>query len=180
MTTWSKSRRLAVCLLALGLSTPGWAEPPARQRPAGAAASAKAAKSAKAPKPAKSAKSARKPALDHSGRARRGQASYYAKKFHGRKMADGTRMNPNTNVAASKTLPLGTKARVTNLENGKSAEVEIRDRGPYVEGRIVDVTPRVAEKLDMKEEGVAPVVVKPIEVPQPDGSVAPGEGARGR
>ena len=92
-------------------------------------------------------------------------------------MADGSRMNPNTNAAASKTLPLGTTARVTNLESGKSAVVKIRDRGPYVHDRIVDVTPKVAEKLDMKDDGVAPVVVKPIAVPQPDGSIKPGVGA---
>ena len=118
--------------------------------------------------------------IDRSGEARRGKASYYARKFHGRKMADGTRMNPNANVAASKTLPLGTKAEIVNLESGKKAVVEIRDRGPYVKDRIVDVTPSVADKLDMKEDGVAPVVVKPIEVPQPDGSVKAGEGAAGR
>ncbi|MDB5759201.1 MAG: hypothetical protein JWM30_2490 [Burkholderia sp.] len=92
-------------------------------------------------------------------------------------MADGSRMNPNANVAASKTLPLGTTAWVTNLENSKSEVVEIRDRGPYVRDRIVDVTPKVAEKLDMKEDGVAPVVVQPIAVPQPDGSIKPGDGA---
>ena len=123
---------------------------------------------------------AKKTALDHSGKARSGKASFYAKKFNGRKMADGTRMDPNADVAASKTLPLGTTARVTNLESGKSAVVEIRDRGPYVPGRIVDVTPKVADKLDMKEEGVVPVVVKPIAVPQPDGSIKPGVGATER
>ena len=122
-------------------------------------------------------KSAKKPALDHSGEARRGKASYYGKEFHGKKMADGTPMNPNSNVAASRTLPLGTKAKVTNLDNGKSEVVEIRDRGPYVDGRIVDVSPHVAEKLDMKKEGVAPVVVKPIEVPQPNGDIKLGAGA---
>ena len=123
------------------------------------------------------AKAGKKPALDLSGKARRGKASYYARKFHGRKMADGTRMDANANVAASKTLPLGTTAKVTNVENGKSATVEIRDRGPYVDGRIVDVSPKVAEKLDMKEDGVANVVVKPITVPQPDGQVKPGAGS---
>lgn len=122
-------------------------------------------------------KSSNKPALDHSGKPRKGKASYYGKNFHGKKMADGTPMNPNSNVAASRTLPLGTKAEVTNLENGKSEVVEIRDRGPYVDGRIVDVSPKVAEKLDMKKDGVAPVEVKPIEVPQPDGSVKLGAGA---
>ncbi|HJV76058.1 MAG TPA: septal ring lytic transglycosylase RlpA family protein, partial [Noviherbaspirillum sp.] len=68
-------------------------------------------------------------------------------------------------------------AEVTNLANGKSEVVEIRDRGPYVDGRIVDVSPKVAEKLDMKKEGVAPVVVKPIEVPQPNGDIKLGAGA---
>ena len=62
-------------------------------------------------------------------------------------MADGTPMNPNANVAASKTLPLGTKAEIVNLESGKKAVVEIRDRGPYVKDRIVDVTPRVAARV---------------------------------
>lgn len=122
------------------------------------------------------AKSAKKPPLDRSGQPRHGKASYYGKQFHGRTMADGTPMNPESNVAASRTLPLGTKAEVTNLANGKSEVVEIRDRGPYVDGRIVDVSPRVAEKLDMKEEGVAPVVVTPLEVPQADGSIKLGAG----
>jgi rare lipoprotein A len=125
-------------------------------------------------KPKAVASSGKKPVLDHSGRARKGKASYYANRFAGRKMADGTPMNPQADIAASRTLPLGTKARVTNLENGKSAVVEIRDRGPYVDGRIVDLSPKVAEKLKMKEQGVAPVEVAPITVPQPDGSVKLG------
>lgn len=109
--------------------------------------------------------------LDHSGQPRFGKASYYAKKFAGRKMADGTPMNPASNAAASKTLPLGTKAEVVNLDNGKSAVVEIRDRGPHIDGRIVDLTPTTARQLDIMEKGVATVQVTPLEVPQPDGSV---------
>ncbi|HZX30983.1 MAG TPA: septal ring lytic transglycosylase RlpA family protein [Rhodocyclaceae bacterium] len=101
-----------------------------------------------------------------------GKASYYSRQFAGKKMADGTRMNPNSNVAASKTLPLGTKAEVTNLETGKSTVVEIRDRGPYVDGRVIDLSPKAAEKIDMKKEGVAPVEVTPIEIPAPRGSPA--------
>lgn len=119
-------------------------------------------------KPAASApKSSRHTGIDRSGKPRKGKASFYGKKFHGKKMADGTPMNPQSNVAASKTLPLGTKAKVTNLENGKSAVVEIRDRGPYVPGRIVDLSPKIADKLDIKEQGVAPVEVKPIDIPKP-------------
>ncbi|QIE28069.1 Endolytic peptidoglycan transglycosylase RlpA (plasmid) [Caballeronia sp. SBC1] len=124
-----------------------------------------------------SSKAARHAGLDRSGKARKGKASYYGREFYSKKMADGTRMNPQSNVAASKTLPLGTKARVTNLENGSNAVVEIRDRGPYVKNRIVDVSPKTADKLGLKENGTAPVEVKPLEVPQPDGSVKPGAGA---
>lgn len=115
--------------------------------------------------------------LDRSGKARHGKASFYHQKFAGRKMADGTPMDPDSNIAASKTLPLGTVARVTNLENGKSEIVEIRDRGPYVEGRIVDLTPKTARKLEIHEQGVAAVRVEPIEVPQADGSRLRGEGS---
>lgn len=115
--------------------------------------------------------------IDHSGRAQTGRASYYAHHFDNRKMANGKRFNPNTNVAASKTLPLGTTARVTNLDNGKSATVHVEDRGPYVDGRVVDVTPKVAGELDIRKSGVAPVVVAPIAVPQKDGDVKLGAGA---
>lgn len=103
--------------------------------------------------------------LDRSGKPRRGEASYYGREFYGKKMANGKRMNPRSNVAASKTLPLGTKAKVTNLETGKSAVVDIQDRGPYVKGRIVDLSPKVAEELDMKHEGVATVQVAPLALP---------------
>jgi rare lipoprotein A len=124
-----------------------------------------------------SPKAAHHAGLDRSGKVRKGKASYYGRKFYTKKMADGTRMNPQSNAAASKTLPLGTKARVTNLENGNNEVVEIRDRGPYVKDRIVDVSPKTADKLGLKENGTAPVEVKPMEVPQPDGSVKPGAGA---
>jgi rare lipoprotein A len=91
-------------------------------------------------------------------------------------MADGRRMNPQSNVAASKSLPLGTMAKVTNLKNGKTVTVKVEDRGPYVKGRVVDLAPAVAEKLDMGKDGVAPVEVKPVTVPQPDGAVKLGAG----
>jgi rare lipoprotein A len=115
--------------------------------------------------------------VDHSGRKEKGKASFYASRFAHQKMADGRRMNPNSNVAASKSLPLGSVAKVTNLENGKTATVKVEDRGPYVDGRVVDVSPKVAEHLDLKHTGVAPVMVKPVTVPQPDGSIKLGAGA---
>lgn len=95
-----------------------------------------------------------------------GKASFYADRFAGRKMADGRRMDPNDDNAASRTLPLGTKARVTNLDTGRSAIVTIEDRGPYVDGRIVDLSPATAQKIGLeKKQGLAPVEVVPIEVP---------------
>jgi rare lipoprotein A len=118
-----------------------------------------------------------KPAIDYSGRKERGRASFYAPKFAGRKMADGRRMNPNQNVAASKALPIGTTAKVTNLETGKTATVIIQDRGPHRGDRVVDVSPKAAERLGLKKRGVAPVEVSPIAVPQKDGSVKLGAGA---
>jgi rare lipoprotein A len=124
-----------------------------------------------------SPKATPKPHLDRSGKTRKGKVSYYGHKFYSKKMADGTPMDPQSNAAASKTLPLGTKARVTNLKNGSSAVVEIRDRGPYVQNRIVDVSPKTADQLGLKKDGTAPVEVKPVEVPQADGSVKPGTGA---
>jgi rare lipoprotein A len=75
-------------------------------------------------------------------------------------------------------LPLGTIARVTNLKNGKSAVVAIQDRGPYVADRIVDLSPKTAEDLGIKDEGVAMVEVAPISVPLPDGRVLTGDAAR--
>ena len=86
-------------------------------------------------------------------------------------------MDPNSKVAASKNLPLGSVAKVTNLENGKTATVRIEDRGPYVHGRVVDLAPKVADQLDLKEKGVVPVVVKPITIPKADGGVKLGAGA---
>lgn len=117
--------------------------------------------------------------LDHSGRRQIGKASFYARRFAGRKMADGTRMDPAKPVAASKTLPLGTVAKVTNLETGKSTAVTIQDRGPYVPGRIIDLSPSTAKEIGITHKnGVAPVEVAPIAVPAPDGHVIVGEGAK--
>jgi len=92
------------------------------------------------------------PVLDHSGRKRVGKASFYAKMFHGRKMANGKRMDPRDDNAASKTLPLGTTAKVTNLETGRSAVVTIEDRGPYVKGRIVDLSPATAQSIGITSQ----------------------------
>jgi|SRR5690349_12935612 len=101
----------------------------------------------------------------------RGEASYYGDEFEGRKTATGERFDQDRMTAASKTLPLGSKATVTNPETGKSVEVEINDRGPYVKGRVVDLTKKAAEKLDMTEDGTAPVTVEARPSQQPDPEV---------
>ena len=113
--------------------------------------------------------------LDLTGRKRVGLASFYARKFAGRKMADGTPMDPAADNAASKTLPLGTRARVTNLETGRSAVVTIQDRGPHVKGRIIDLSPSTARRIGLtRKAGVARVAVTPITVPLPDGRIKHG------
>ena len=89
--------------------------------------------------------------IDHSGRKETGHASWYGPGFAYHRMANGERMNPHANIAASKTLPLGTTATVINLRNGKSATVKIEDRGPFVDGRVVDVSPKVAQEIGIKK-----------------------------
>jgi rare lipoprotein A len=118
-----------------------------------------------------------RPQLDRTGRKRFGKASIYATMFAGRKMADGTRMRPTSNNAASRTLPLGTTARVTNLETGRTAVVTIHDRGPYVAGRIVDLSPATARDIGLdRRTGVTRVEVAPIVIPMPNGNVKLGDG----
>ncbi len=112
------------------------------------------------------------PKPDLSAQKRRGNASYYARQFFGKPMANGAPMNPRGNNAASRTLPLGTVAKVTNVTTGKSAIIKIEDRGPYIKGRIVDLSPSTAHKIGItKRMGVAKVVVAPLAVPLPDGRV---------
>jgi rare lipoprotein A len=95
-----------------------------------------------------------------------GTASVYARRFGGRRMADGNRLDLNDHVAASRTLPLGTEAKVTNLETGRSTRVTIQDRGPYAKGRILDLTPAAAETIGLTpKQGVAKVEVQPLSVP---------------
>jgi len=111
---------------------------------------------------------------DRSGHKRVGKASFYAKRFAGHKMADGEPMQPQGDNAASKTLPLGTTAKVTNVATGESAVVTIEDRGPYVKDRIVDLSPSTAQKIGIDpKEGVAKVSVQPIALPPPNGGTKP-------
>lgn len=86
-----------------------------------------------------------------------GKASYYANKFKGRRTANGEIFRQHKRTAASRTIPFGTKVRVTNLQNGKTVKVRISDRGPFVKGRIIDLSKKAARRIDMIREGVVPV-----------------------
>ena len=91
-----------------------------------------------------------------------GTASWYGPRFHGKKTASGEIYDQNKLTAAHKTVPLGSKARVTNLDNGNTVEVEINDRGPFVQGRIIDLSRAAARALGFVESGTAPVRVELI------------------
>ena len=99
-----------------------------------------------------------------------GEASWYGPGFHGKETANGETFNQNKMTAAHPSLPLGTKAEVTNLENGKKVEVRINDRGPYAEDRVIDVSRAAAKRLGMEEEGTTEVKIesKPIKQKAPD------------
>jgi rare lipoprotein A len=157
---WTLAAALCLCFgSAAEAHTPGGEKSSDAQTPSG---TQKAKREAPTPRP-----------QDRSMRPKVGKASIYADMFANRKMANGRPMDPNGNNAASKTLPLGTRALVTNLQTGKSAEVMIEDRGPYVEGRIVDLSPATAEKIGLeKKQGIATVEVRPMELPRPTGPVA--------
>lgn len=86
-----------------------------------------------------------------------GVASYYGKRFHGRRTANGERFDMNGLTAAHKTLPFGSKVRVTNRRNGRSVIVRINDRGPFVRGRTIDLSRRAAEQIGMISSGHAGV-----------------------
>lgn len=95
-----------------------------------------------------------------------GQASVYSDKFQGRPTASGELHDQNALTAASRNLPLGATAMVTNLENGRSVEVEITDRGPYTRGRVIDLSKRAAVTLDIRG-GTARVRVETSASDQP-------------
>jgi len=104
-----------------------------------------------------SAKSAKKSySTASSGGGYSGMASYY---WQPQRVASGGWFNPNAMTAAHKTLPFGTKVRVTNRNNGRSVVVTINDRGPYIKGRIIDLSRAAAQQVGMTGSGVAPVSV---------------------
>ena len=92
-----------------------------------------------------------------------GIASYYADKFVGRTTANGDKYKHNKLTAAHKTLPFGTKVKVTNLSNKKTVVVVINDRGPFVKGRIIDLSKSAAKKLDFVNDGITKVRIKVLQ-----------------
>lgn len=89
--------------------------------------------------------------------AEKGKASFYADFFQGRQTSNGETFKQRKLTAAHRTLPFGTRVRVKNLKNGKTVKVRINDRGPFVDGRIIDLSRKAARKLGMINDGVAPV-----------------------
>ena len=95
-----------------------------------------------------------------------GVASWYGHPYHGRQAADGEIYDMETLVAAHRTLPFNTWVRVTNMNNSKNVEVRIIDRGPFVDGRIIDLSHAAAQAVDMIGTGIAQVRVEVIAAPQ--------------
>lgn len=89
-----------------------------------------------------------------------GQASWYGKYFHGKLTASGEKYNMRAYTAAHKTLPFGTIVRVTNTSNGKSVEVKINDRGPFVKGRVIDLSPKAFNQIGNTNQGILPVRIE--------------------
>ncbi len=99
------------------------------------------------------------PLLDHQGFVQHGLASWYGKQFHGRKTSNGETYDMYAMTAAHKTLPLGVFVKVHNEANGREAVVRINDRGPFVAGRIIDLSYAAASKLGVVGPGTAPVTI---------------------
>jgi len=88
-----------------------------------------------------------------------GKASFYSDNLSGSKTANGERYRPNEYTAAHKKLPFGTKVKVTNVSNGKTVTVRINDRGPFVAGRIIDLSKVAAKEIGIIQAGVAKVKI---------------------
>ena len=91
---------------------------------------------------------------------RKGYASYYSDYYEGRTTANGEIFRHNKETAAHKNLPFGTRVEVTNLKNNKSVIVRVNDRGPFVKGRIIDLTKTAAKEIGMLDDGVSKVKIR--------------------
>jgi rare lipoprotein A len=102
------------------------------------------------------------PHPDFAGYKQTGMASYYARKLHNRKTASGELFNNYAMTAAHKTLPFGSEVKVTNLNNGKSVTVRINDRGPFVKGRIIDLSRAAFSQIGDLNRGVVKVEISVV------------------
>lgn len=155
---WSRMQRLktllcicAVLLYVIGCTTTTTSPPP--QRPPGH------------PKPYKVLGKWYQPLPDSRGFSQRGIASWYGKDFHGKKTSNGEIYDMYAMTAAHKTLPLGTYVRVHNLENDRRVELRINDRGPFVRGRIIDLSYKAADAIGVVGPGTARVEVTALATP---------------
>lgn len=97
------------------------------------------------------------------GYAQTGEASFYGAKHQGRRTASGEIFDASDDTAAHRRLPFGTKVRVTNLENGRSVVVEVNDRGPFVKGRVIDLSRSAFSKIASLSEGTVPVRLQVVD-----------------
>ncbi len=98
-----------------------------------------------------------------SGHSESGIASYYGNEFHGRKTANGERFDQGKLTAAHRTLPFGTRVKVTNRQNGKSVVVRVNDRGPFARGRIIDLSSSAFKSIAYLGAGVVPVQIQVVD-----------------
>ena len=172
----------APAIAALALSSGAMADPPkhraamednaASARTAASRPAAKHKLAAKADKPGKSQGeqvAAEKPLCVRAiGRPETGTAAWYGGRYVGRRTTSGERLDTVHATAAHRTLPLNSLARVTNLANGRTVVVRVTDRGPVSDSLLIDMSPRAADDLQMKEAGLARVMVEQVVEVPPD------------
>lgn len=146
-------RPLVPCCLAIALLAAGCATGKAA-RPESATSRSVAPQRAGAPE--------RKPAPQRKPTWEEGFASYYADRLHGRPTASGEPYDRNAATCAHRTHRFGTRLRVTNLATGRQVECRVNDRGPFVQGRVVDLSRALARELGLLEKGLARVRVQPV------------------
>jgi len=152
---------ISVTLVAAGCASrkpvTGRGQPPSTQPPNTPESTAEAAKRDTAAAPSSSGKHAKTPAPAPVGYTEEGSASWYGNPFHGRHASNGEVYDMYKLTAAHRTLPFETMVRVTNLNNGKTTTVRITDRGPFVAGRIIDLSLAAAREIESVGPGVVPV-----------------------
>ncbi|MEK6780847.1 MAG: septal ring lytic transglycosylase RlpA family protein [Bacteroidota bacterium] len=113
-------------------------------------------------------------AISAQAQTQTGKASFYADKFEGSPTASGEKYKHAKLTAAHKTLPFGTKVRVTNIANNQSIDVVVNDRGPYVDGRVIDLSKSAAEKLGFINQGLADVKIEVLDAGDGKGKMQTG------